>query len=593
MQNYRPPIEDIAFVLTDLAHLSGVCALPGHEDITPELVATILEQAGKFASEVLAPLNHVGDVEGSHLVDGIVSTPTGWQNAYREFSQNGWTGLLFDSQYGGQGLPRLVGVAVQELWDASNMAFSLCPMLTQTAAEVICLQGTAEQKKIYLEPLVSGKWTGTMNLTEPQAGSDLSGIRTQAVRTPEGHYKLSGQKIFITYGDHDLAENIVHLVLARTPDAPSGVKGISLFIVPKFIPDSDGNPGKRNDVRTVSLEHKLGIRASPTAVLSYGDESGAIGHLLGEEHRGLEYMFIMMNMARHAVGIEAYAIADRAYQRALDYSMERVQGYSVGSKNTQKVPIRNHPDVSRMLVEMECQIQAMRALSLYTASAQDFVSRHPDDAKRADSQVIVDVLTPIVKGWSSEVANDIASQGIQVMGGMGFIEETGMAQYFRDARITTIYEGTTGIQAADLVRRKLISDRGAMIQKVIELIRRDIEDSNAKNAPEVLSINMGTMNGLELLQDSTAWLLDSERKDPRLPFAASFNYLMLWGIVAGGWQMMRASSIALKYIEEKHNTSFYSHKVLTSKYYAGFILPKTAGYYSAIVNGSELLMDAK
>ena len=593
MQNYRPPIEDIAFVLTDLAHLSGVCALPGHEDITPELVATILQQAGKFASEVLAPLNHVGDVEGSHLVDGIVSTPTGWQNAYREFSQNGWTGLLFDSQYGGQGLPRLVGVAVQELWDASNMAFSLCPMLTQTAAEVICLQGTAEQKKIYLEPLVSGKWTGTMNLTEPQAGSDLSGIRTQAVRTPEGHYKLSGQKIFITYGDHDLAENIVHLVLARTPDAPSGVKGISLFIVPKFIPDSDGNPGKRNDVRTVSLEHKLGIRASPTAVLSYGDESGAIGHLLGEEHRGLEYMFIMMNMARHAVGIEAYAIADRAYQRALDYSMERVQGYSVGSKNTQKVPIRNHPDVSRMLVEMECQIQAMRALSLYTASAQDFVSRHPDDAKRADSQVIVDVLTPIVKGWSSEVANDIASQGIQVMGGMGFIEETGMAQYFRDARITTIYEGTTGIQAADLVRRKLISDRGAMIQKVIELIRRDIEDSNAKNAPEVLSINMGTMNGLELLQDSTAWLLDSERKDPRLPFAASFNYLMLWGIVAGGWQMMRASSIALKYIEEKHNTSFYSHKVLTSKYYAGFILPKTAGYYSAIVNGSELLMDAK
>lgn len=591
MSDYKPPIEDIAFVLEDLADLHGVCALSDYEEITPDLVKDILEQAGKFAAEILAPLNRVGDLEGSHLANGLVSTPTGWRNAYREFSQNGWPSLLFDTKDGGQGLPRVLGLAVQELWDAANLSFALCPMLTQTAAEVISLQGTSEQKMIYLEPLVSGKWTGTMNLTEPQAGSDLSAIRTQAVLTDGGHYHLSGQKIFITYGDHDLSENIVHLVLARTPDAPEGVKGISLFIVPKFVPDSSGNPGKRNDIRTVSLEHKLGIRASPTAVLSYGDETGAIGYLLGEKYRGLEYMFVMMNMARHAVGVEAYAVSDRAYQRALKYSTERVQGHSVTSSAKERVFISEHPDVSRMLIEMKCQIEAMRALSLYTASAQDFASRHPDDAKRADYQIIVDVLTPVVKGWCSEVANDITSQGIQVMGGMGFIEEAGAAQHFRDARITMIYEGTTGIQAADLVRRKLVLDQGAMVKKVIELMRSDIGTPNLMNEAEIELISEGAINGLELLEAATAWIVESEAKDPRLPYAASFYYLMLWGVVAGGWQMARASSIALNYIEDNCNTSFYDRKIVNSKYYAGYILPKTSGYYSSIVNGSELLIN--
>ena len=396
MPHYVPPIQDLQFVLTEVADLDQICALPGFVDADPDLIGAILEEAGKFASEILAPLNRVGDTEGSRLENDAVRTPEGWKEAYRRFTEGGWTSLLFDSQYGGQGLPRVVGAAVQEMWDAANMSFGLCPMLTQTAAEVISLAGTSEQKEIYLGRLVRGEWTGTMNLTEPQAGSDLSAVRTQAVAAKEGHYLLTGQKIFITYGDHDLSGNIVHLVLARAPDAPDGVKGISLFIVPKFIPDSDGEPGKRNDIRTVSLEQKLGIHASPTAVLSYGDKEGAVGYLLGEENRGLEYMFIMMNMARHAVGIEAYAVAERAYQRALAYAEERIQGRGVGMQSDGRVPIIKHPDVCRMLLEMKCRIDAMRALSLYTAAAEDRAIRQVEEEDRMRNQNLVDVLIPIV-----------------------------------------------------------------------------------------------------------------------------------------------------------------------------------------------------
>ena len=396
MPHYVPPIQDLQFVLTEVAELDQICALPGFADVDPDLIGAILEEAGKFASEILAPLNRVGDTEGSRLENGAVRTPKGWKEAYRRFTEGGWTSLLFDSQYGGQSLPRVVGAAVQEMWDAANMSFGLCPMLTQTAAEVISLAGTSEQKEIYLRRLVRGEWTGTMNLTEPQAGSDLSAVRTQAVAAKEGHYLLTGQKIFITYGDHDLSGNIVHLVLARAPDAPDGVKGISLFIVPKFIPDSDGEPGKRNDIRTVSLEQKLGIHASPTAVLSYGDKEGAVGYLLGEENRGLEYMFIMMNMARHAVGIEAYAVAERAYQRALAYAEERIQGRGGGMHSGGRVPIIKHPDVCRMLLEMKCRIDAMRALSLYTAAAEERAIRQVEEEDRMRNQNLVDVLIPIV-----------------------------------------------------------------------------------------------------------------------------------------------------------------------------------------------------
>ena len=589
MPNYAPPIQDLQFALTEVAELDVIRTLPGYEDVAPDLIGAILEEAGKFASEILAPLNRVGDTEGSRLENNVVRTPQGWREAYSQFVEGGWTSLLFESQYGGQGLPRVVGAAVQEMWDAANMAFGLCPMLTQTAAEVILFRGTPDQKKLYLGRLVSGEWTGTMNLTESQAGSDLSAVRTQAVATEEGHFLLTGQKIFITYGDHDLSSNIVHLVLARTPGAPDGVKGISLFIVPKFVPGSDGEPGERNDIRTVSLEHKLGIHASPTAVLSYGDQGGAVGYLLGEENRGLEYMFIMMNMARHSVGIEAYAIAERAYQRALVYAQERIQGRGVGVHSDGRSPIIQHPDVCRMLLEMKCRIEAMRALSLYTAAAEDRAIRHADEGERMRSQNLVDVLIPIVKGWSSELGNDIAGQALQVLGGMGFIEEGGAAQHYRDARITTIYEGTTGIQAADLVRRKLLGDGGAMIREVISTIQTDVSSVSSSGNREIAEICMAMRESLSRLEEATTWILESATRDPRLPFAASFHYLMLWGTVAGGWQMTRSAGAAVKRMEQEPEQKFFHAKLLSACCYVRYVLPTSTARYAAIVSGSELV----
>jgi alkylation response protein AidB-like acyl-CoA dehydrogenase len=475
------------------------------------------------------------------------------------------------------------------MWDAANMSFGLCPMLTQTAAEVISLAGTSEQKELYLERLVKGEWTGTMNLTEPQAGSDLSAVRTQAVAAKEGHYLLTGQKIFITYGDHDLSGNIVHLVLARAPDAPDGVKGISLFIVPKFIPDSDGEPGKRNDIRTISLERKLGIHGSPTAVLSYGDKEGAVGYLLGEENRGLEYMFIMMNMARHAVGIEAYAVAERAYQRALGYAEERIQGRGVGMQSDSRVPIIKHPDVCRMLLEMKCRIDAMRALSLYTAAAEDRAIRQVEEEDRIRNQNLVDVLIPIVKGWSSELGNDVAGQALQVLGGMGFIEEAGAAQHYRDVRITTIYEGTTGIQAADLVRRKLLGDGGRLIRDTIAVIQADVSSVSLTTSREITEICTAMRDALLQLEMATEWILESSTRDPRLPFAASFHYLMLWGAVAGGWQMARVAGAAVRRMEQEPEHQFLHDKVLSACCYVRYVLPTSTACCTAIVSGSELI----
>lgn len=593
MSAYEPPIQDLQFALTEVVDLDQIRAFPGYRDLAPDLIETILGEAGRFASEVLAPLNHVGDKEGSRLENDVVRTPNGWREAYRQFVEGGWTSLLFESEFGGQGLPRVMGAAVQELWDAANMSFGLCPMLTQTAASVISSQGTVEQKELFLERLVSGEWTGTMNLTEPQAGSDLSAVRTQAVLAEEGHYLLTGQKIFITYGDHDLSSNIVHLVLARTPSAPDGVKGISLFIVPKFIPNTKGEPDKRNDVRTVSLEHKLGIHASPTAVLSYGDKGGAVGYLLGEENRGLEYMFIMMNMARHAVGIEAYAIADRAYQRAFEYAKERIQGRGVGERSDERVQIIHHPDVYRMLLEMKCRIEAMRALSLYTAAAEDCAIHHVESEDQLRSQVLVDVLIPIIKGWGSEVSNDIVGQALQVFGGMGFIEETGAAQYYRDARITTIYEGTTGIQAADLVRRKLLGDGGLMIREVISTIKADVARVALSDGKEVSEICNAMRESVSQLENATEWILESAARDPRLPFAASFHYLMLWGGVAGGWQMARAGAGVMKQIAQGSDQEFLDQKLLSVGCYARYVLPTTAACYSAIVLGSELIAESQ
>src|SRR5271165_18758 len=470
MPSYRAPLRDMQFVITELAGLERLATLPGYEEATPDLAEAVLEEAAKLASEVLAPLNQPGDQQGASLTKGGVVAADGFGSAYRQFVENGWNGLAGDPEYGGQGLPALISAATVEIWNSANMSFALCPLLTAGATEALKQHGSRELKARYLAKMVSGEWTGTMNLTEPQAGSDLSAVRAKAV--PEGdHYRLYGQKIFITWGDHDMTDNVVHLVLARTPDAPEGVRGISLFLVPKFLIDAEGNPGERNDVRCVSLEHKLGIHASPTCVMSFGDSKGAIGYLVGQENKGLAHMFTMMNEARQKVGLQGIGIAERAYQAARDYARERVQGRSAGQKSGDRVTIIHHPDVRRMLLTMKSQIEAMRAFGYVLAADIDVAHRHPDKAERERRQTRVDLLTPVLKGWCTELGVELASLAIQVFGGLGFIEETGAAQHLRDARIATIYEGTTGIQSADLVGRKLTMDNGRAMATLIDEIR--------------------------------------------------------------------------------------------------------------------------
>ena len=594
MPNYAAPVEDLRFVLNELIDLEEIRAMPGYEETTPDVVDAVLNEAGRLASEVLAPLNRCGDVQAPTVKDGVVTTSPEWRAAYHRFMEGGWTALIFDPEYGGQGLPRVLAVAVQEMWDASNMSFGLCPLLTCSAAEAISLQGSEEQKRIYLTKLVSGEWAGTMNLTEPQAGSDLSAIRASAIPTDDdGHYLLSGQKIYITYGEHDLTSNIVHLVLARTPDAPEGVKGISLFIVPKFIPDSQGEPAERNDLRCVSLEHKLGIHGSPTAVMAYGDQGGATAYLVGEENRGIEYMFIMMNVARHAVGVEGYAVAERAYQRARSYAIERVQGRAVGDPSGKRVTIIDHPDVARMMIDMKSRVEAMRAVSLYAAQAMDCSIRQPDERARAKAQQRLDVLIPVVKGWSSEVGNQVVGVALQVHGGMGFIEETGAAQHYRDARITTIYEGTTGIQAADLVGRKLLRDGGEVIYELIEQARADLAQINPGESEALKVIRTKVSSSLDRLSGATDWVLEAASQDPRRPYASSFHYLMLWGSVAGGWQMARAAGVAARHLATgEGNQDFYRGKTLTCRHYCEQVLPESEAHYQAIISGSETVLAA-
>src|ERR671928_37200 len=471
MSAYQAPLKDMKFVLNELAGLEEIAKLPGYGEATPDTVDAILEEASKFASGVLDPINYSGDQEGSKWAEGKVTTPQGFREAYRQFCEGGWNALPFETEWGGQSLPRLVSTPVQEMWKSANLSFSLCPLLTQGAIEALLLRGSEELKHRYLPKMVEGRWTGTMNLTEPQAGSDLSLVRTRAERQGD-HYLISGQKIFITYGEHDLAENIIHLVLARTPEAPEGVKGISLFVVPKFIPNQDGTPGKRNAARCASIEHKLGIHASPTAVMVY---DRAVGYLVGEENRGLEYMFIMMNAARFAVGLEGVAIAERAFQRALAFAKERIQGRDL-VQGGKAVPIIRHPDVRRMLMLMKSQTEAMRALAYVVASAMDAVMKSPSSETKNANQAFVDLMIPVVKGWSTETGIEVASLGVQVHGGMGFVEETGAAQHLRDARITTIYEGTTGIQANDLVGRKVGREQGrTMLALIAEIETLDAE----------------------------------------------------------------------------------------------------------------------
>ena len=582
MSEYIAPLKDIRFAMQDLAALDQIVSLPGCQEATPDVVDAILEEAAKFAGEVLSPLNQVGDKEGVKWKDTAVTTSSGFKQAYRQFVDNGWNALGCDPEFGGQGLPRLLSTAVSEMWKASNHAFSLCPMLTQGAIEALMIAGSDEQKAAYLPNLISGEWAGTMNLTEPSAGSDLAAVRSRAEPVGDGTYRIFGQKIFITYGEHDMTDNIVHLVLARTPDAPEGVKGISLFVVPKFMLKADGKPGERNDVFCVSLEHKLGIHASPTAVLAFGDHGGAIGTLVGEENRGLEYMFIMMNAARFNVGLEGLGDAERAYQRAVVYARDRVQGTEVGVRGGPKVPIIRHPDVRRMLMSMRARIEAMRGLAYVTAAALDNAHQNPEVAARTQAQAFAELMIPIVKGWSTESAIDIASLGVQVHGGMGYIEETGAAQHLRDARITTIYEGTTAIQANDLIGRKIAREQGATINWVIGEMRT----ATAGLDGDLAVIGTRQLAAVDALERAVLWIVANFGSDPKAVHAGAVPFLHLFGIVAGGWQMGRAAVIARTRIAAGDGDPFWPAKLATTRFFADHFLTQAAGLAESVVAGA-------
>jgi alkylation response protein AidB-like acyl-CoA dehydrogenase len=591
MSTYAAPLRDMTFVLNQLAGIREVATLPGYEDATPATADAILEEAAKFAAGILDPLNRSGDREGARWCDGEVTTPTGFKEAYRQFVAAGWNALPFAPEWGGQGLPKLVAAAVEEMWGSANLSFALCPMLSQGALHAVESRGSQALKTAYIPKLVSGEWTGTMNLTEPQAGSDLALVRTRA-EPRDDHYRIFGQKIFITYGEHDLAENIVHLVLARMPSAPEGVKGISLFLVPKFLLNDDGTPGSRNDLRCASIEHKLGIHASPTSVMVFGDAGdGAVGYLVGEENRGLEAMFVMMNDARFAVGLQGLSIAERSYQRALAYARERLQGRGAVAGGG-AVPIIRHPDVRRMLMLMKSQTEAMRALAYVTAAAQDAALRHPDATVRRDNQAFVDLMIPVVKGCSTETAIDIASLGVQVHGGMGFIEETGAAQYYRDARITTIYEGTTGIQANDLVGRKIARDSGVAVKAYIaRLCQFDSELARSRN-PDIRAVRRALAEGVGGVSDCVDFILDTVGKSANAAYAGAVPFLKLMGIVAGGWQMARAALAAERELETGRNTDnlFHQAKIATARFYGDHVLSQATGLAATVANGSASVL---
>jgi len=586
MSEYKAPLRDMHFVLQELAGLAEIAKLPGCEEINAELVDQILEESAKFASGVLSPLNKPADKEGSKWDKGSVTTPKGFKEAYRQFVEGGWNALQAPAEHGGQGLPKIVSTPVVEMWKSANLSFSLVTMLTAGAVEALILRGTEEQKKQYLPKMIAGTWTGTMNLTEPQAGSDLGLVQTRAVREGD-HYRVSGQKIFITYGEHDLAENIVHLVLARVEGAPEGVRGISMFLVPKFLLNADGSLGHRNGVQCASIEHKLGIHASPTAVLVY---ENAAGYLVGEENRGLEYMFIMMNLARFAVGMEGLAISERAYQQALAYAKERVQSRDVAGGG-KAVTIIHHPDVRRMLMSMKSQTEAMRALGYVVAAAVDKSLRHPDKDERARNQAFVDLMIPIVKGWFTETGIEVASTGIQVHGGMGFIEETGAAQHLRDARITTIYEGTTGIQANDLIGRKIAREGGATAKEVIAVMRA-VEAELSKAAGEDMAATREAFSAaLTAAEDCVSWMVITYGNDIKAAHAGAVPFLKLMGIVCGGWQMARAALVAKQRLSEgKGDKSFYEAKIKTARFYADHVLTQAPALRNTIVHGAAGVM---
>ncbi|HUC62750.1 MAG TPA: acyl-CoA dehydrogenase [Alphaproteobacteria bacterium] len=586
---YAAPLQDMRFAL-DLAGLDKVLGLPGLEAHDRELVDAVLEEAAKLASEVMAPLNATGDRESSRLENGVVRTPTGFKDAYRAFVAGGWNGLPFGAEVGGQGLPVLVHTAVAEMWNASNLSLSLCPMLTYAAVEAILHHGTDAQRATYLPKLVTGEWTGTMNLTEPQAGTDLGQIKTRAARDGD-HFRITGQKIFITYGDHDLADNIVHMVLARIEGAPQGTRGISLFLVPKYLVKQDGSLGARNDLRAVSLEHKLGIRASPTCVMAYGDNGGAVGYLVGEENRGLNCMFTMMNHARLGVGLEGVAIGERAYQQARDYARQRIQSRDIAGDDARPVAIIRHPDVRRMLLAMRAQTEAARAFNYYVAALLDRSKREPDEAARADALAFVDLLTPIAKAWSTDQGVEVASLGIQIHGGMGFIEETGAAQHYRDARIAPIYEGTNGIQANDLMGRKLGRDGGETARRFIaEMAKLDVPLASARN-PEIAALRAPLRDGVDALETATRWMVETMAQDMRRAAAGAVEYLRLFGTVAGGWAMARAALEAARRLAAREgDAAFHEAKLVTARFYADTVLARAPASLAPLMRAGDSVL---
>ncbi|MGV7210389.1 acyl-CoA dehydrogenase [Oxalobacteraceae bacterium A2-2] len=584
---YQAPLKDMLFVMNELADLAAVNALPGNEDATPDTAEAVLEENAKFVSNVVAPLNHPSDKEPSWWHDGQVTTSKGFKAAFKAFAEAGWQGVQHPAEFGGQGLPKLFATPCIEMLNSGSISFALCPLLSDGAIEALLTAGSDEQKAIYLEKLVSGEWTGTMNLTEPQAGSDLAAVRTRAEPQADGTYKIFGTKIFITYGEHDFSDNIVHLVLARTPTAPAGVKGISLFIVPKFLVNADGSLGARNDAHCVSIEHKLGIKASPTAVLQFGDHGGAIGTLVGEENRGLEYMFIMMNAARFGVGLQGIGLAERAYQKAVAFAKDRVQSRDLAG-SAGPVSIIHHPDVRRLLMNMRSQTEAARALAYFGAGLSDIAHSHADAGVRAANLAVYEYLVPIIKGWSTEMSQDVARDGVQVHGGMGFIEETGAAQHYRDAKILTIYEGTTAIQANDLVGRKTVRDGGAVARGLIARVRETAAELGASCNADIAAIQAQLEAGAHDLEAVVEFVLANVKADIKGVFAGSVLYLKLAGIVLGGWQMARAALAAQRKLAAgEGDAAFYQAKIVTARFFADHILSQASGLRHAIVGGSS------
>lgn len=589
MTSYNAPLTEINFVLKELGNLERVSSLPGYEEVTPGLVSSILEEAGKIGEDVLAPLNRIGDVQGCTLENGIVNTPDGFKEAYQKFIAGGWNSLPFDPEYGGQGLPWLVSTAVSEIWHSANMAFTLCPMLNYGAVELLYTHGSENLKSKYLRTMISGTWTGCMNLTEPQAGSDLGSIRCKAARDGEA-YRIFGTKIYITFGEHDYTENIIHMVLARMEGAPDGVRGISLFLVPKFLVNDDQSLGIRNDVRCVSIEHKLGINASPTAVMSFGDNDGAIGYLVGEENHGLEYMFTMMNNERLAVGLEGVGVGERAYQQALAYAHNRLQGRKIDANTPKQVPIIEHPDVKRMLLSMKVQIEATRALAYFVAAELDVANRHPNAKLRKSAQARVDLLTPVIKAWGSDSGIEIANTGIQVHGGMGFIEETGAAQYFRDARIAAIYEGTNGIQANDLVGRKVGRENAETVLELTNEMRTISTKLLKAESDHIKSTEENFTAALFALEKASKWIAAEWTSNRFAVAAGAVPYLRLLGLTTGAWLLFRSALIAEKHLNKgEGNADFLNAKLVSARFFSDQYLVQCPALYHTIRNGSTAI----